>query len=312
MMQKAIREFLDYLQFERNYSPHTVKNYSRDLQELFHYLQGGSPEREVELAQIDHITIRDFLAHLYRKGNQKSSVARKLAAVRSFFRFLHREGILSLNPARLVRTPRQGRRNPRFLSMAEVETLLELPDPATPRGCRDRALFELLYASGLRVSELVGLNREDVSLRERLLRVRGKGGKERLVPFGRTARQALEQYLEERNRLLRRRSVPEPNALFLNLRGGRITSRSVQRILEQYLRNRALALQVHPHLLRHSFATHLLNRGADLRAIQELLGHESLSTTQKYTHVSVQELVKTYRSSHPRAGSESRKKEEEE
>jgi len=236
------------------------------------------------------------------KGNQKSTVARKLAAVRSLFRFLHREGRIARNPARLVRTPRTSRRNPKVLSTGEVEVILELPDSQTERGARDACMLELLYATGVRVSELVGLNLEDCSLAERLIKVLGKGRKERLVPFGEKAHAAIKNYLRARTQILmRQKSCQEPNALFLNLRGNRITSRSVQRILNRYLEESALVLEVHPHLFRHSFATHLLNSGADLRAIQELLGHESLATTQKYTHLAVDQLVKTYRSSHPRA-----------
>jgi integrase/recombinase XerC len=256
----------------------------------------------IDVHQIDHITIRDFLASLHSRGNQKVTVARKLAAIRSFFRFLHREKRISQNPARLVRTPRTSRRNPKVLSIREVEIILQLPDPGTDRGVRDAAMLELLYATGIRVSELVGLNLEDCSLTERLIKVRGKGRKERIVPFGEKAHSSLSSFLQARSRLLMwQKSCTEPNALFLNLRGSRITVRSVQRIINQYLRESALMLEVHPHVFRHSFATHLLNSGADLRSIQEMLGHESLATTQKYTHLAVDQLVKTYRSAHPRA-----------
>lgn len=297
-MRQATDSFLNYLKFERNYSPHTVKNYRRDLDEFVEYL--ASPA--VRPTDVDHITLRDFLGHLHQKGNQKSSVARKLAALRSFFRFLYQRGEIPANPARLVQTPKQSKRNPRFLSLREVETILELPDSSTDRGSRDRAILELLYASGIRVSELVQLNLEDLSLRERLIKVRGKGKKERLVPFGEKAIQAMQDYLAARARLLRRRrSTAEPNALFLNLRGTRLSARSVERNLDEYIQKGALLLKVHPHLFRHSFATHLLNNGADLRAIQELLGHESLATTQKYTHLSVEELIKVYRQNHPKA-----------
>ena len=303
-MRTEIGGFLDHLKYEKNCSPHTVLNYRRDLDEFLDYLTRGK-EAPPQAGEIDHITIRDFIGHLVKKGNAKSSTARKLATLRSFFRHLHGAGEIAANPARLVRTPKLSRRNPRFLSVAEVETVLELPDPATDAGARDRAILELLYASGLRVAELVGLNLEDVSLEERLVKVLGKGRKERIVPFGEKARQALRVYLEARRGiLLRRRSVSQPNALFLNLRGGRLTARSVQRGLAGHLKRAALHLNVHPHLMRHSFATHLLNNGADLRGIQELLGHQSLSTTQKYTHVSVQELMKVYRASHPRAEGE--------
>jgi integrase/recombinase XerC len=299
-LEKAFDSFLRYIRYEKNASPHTVKSYGRDLDEFRAYL---SPrEEKIPLEQIDHITIRDFLTHLTAKGNRKTSVARKLATLRSFFRYVHREGGVASNPARLVRTPKLPKPAPRFLSIKEVETLLGLPDVATERGCRDRAILELLYASGLRVSELVGLNLADVSLAEQLVKVRGKGRKERLVPFGEQARQTLTAYLQSRRQLVaRRRTSAQPDAVFLNLRGGRLTARSVERNLEQYVRRASLLLKVHPHVLRHSFATHLLGNGADLRSIQELLGHANLSTTQRYTHVSVEELMRIYREAHPRA-----------
>lgn len=301
-MKESIQEFLEHLQYEKNSSPATVQGYSRDLREFLHYLTPGKENLEIGLDQIDHITIRDFLASLYVKGNQKPTVARKLAAIRSFFRFLHREGRIAQNPARLVKTPRTAKRNPKILSIQEVEVILQLPDIGTDRGARDAGMLELLYATGVRVSELVGINLDDCSFSERLLKVRGKGRKERLVPFGDKAHSALKNYLQARVRVLaRQRSCRETSALFLNLQGKRISVRSVQRILNQYLTESALMLKVHPHLFRHSFATHLLNSGADLRSIQELLGHESLATTQKYTHLAVDQLVKTYRSAHPRA-----------
>lgn len=301
-MNEAIARFLGHLKYEKRCSPHTVKNYGRDLAEFVDYLTRGRRDPP-PLSQIDHITIRDFLGHLRRRGNAKSSAARKLAAVRSFFRFLHAQGEIAANPARLVRSPRLAARNPRFLSVQEVETVLDLPDPSTEKGVRDRAIFELLYASGIRVGELVSLNVEDVSIEERFAKVVGKGRKERIVPFGEKAKEALQTYLRARRDILsRKRSVDQPNALFLNLRGDRLTARSVQRGMAECLNKAALLLKVHPHLMRHSFATHLLNNGADLRGIQELLGHQSLSTTQKYTHLSIQELVKTYRSAHPKAG----------
>ena len=299
--QQAAERFLSYLRYEKNASPHTVSNYGRDLDEFLAYLKGGRADN-IKVGEIDHITIRDFLTHLNRKGNQKASVARKLAALRSFFRFLYRDSAIEQNPARLVRTPKLAQMAPRFLTIHEVEVVLDLPDPTTERGSRDRAALELLYGSGLRVSELVGLDVGDVSLNERLVKVRGKGKKERLVPFGEKARAAVEAYLARRRGILaRRRTSREPAALFLNLRGGRLTARSVERNLERYIREASLLLNVHPHMFRHSFATHLLSNGADLRCIQEMLGHASLSTTQRYTHVSVEELIRVYKNAHPRA-----------
>lgn len=299
-MRKAIDDFLRELRVERNYSAHTLAAYGRDLEEFLGYLDRGGRQAAPAPAEIDHLSIRDFLAHVQRAGNGRRTAGRKLAAIRSLFQFLHREGRIASNPARLVSTPRAPRRMPRVLSEAEVDTILAQPDSSGPIGARDRAWLELLYATGIRVGELVGLDLADASLDEGLLRVRGKGRRERLVPFGRPAREALQRYLECRSRLGgKRRTTSE--ALFLNNRGGRLSARSVQRRLKDYVRRGASRLEVHPHQLRHSFATHLLNRGADLRSIQELLGHRSLSTTQQYTQVAAEELVKVYRRSHPRA-----------
>lgn len=301
-MQQWIDSFLKYVRFERNYSPHTVSSYRHDLEEFQNYLSRGRRDQTISPAEIDHLSIREFLGHLHQKGNQRRTVARKLATLRSFFRFLHREDVIQVNPARIVRTPRQDASQPRFLSRDEVEVILSLPGRQTDAGIRDCAILETLYATGIRVAELVGLNVEDVAPGERLMKVRGKGRKERLVPFGENAEKAIRLFLPVRQRLLRRsRTVDQPNALFLNLRGGRITVRSVQRNIRKYVRHSALALDVHPHLFRHSFATHLLDAGADLRSIQELLGHESLATTQKYTHLAIEQLIATYRAAHPRA-----------
>ena len=300
-MKDHVQAFLDYLRYEKNYSPHTLKSYGRDLEEFTRYLEPGTAGK-IALEALDHITIRDFLGHLVGKGNGKRSVARKLASLRSFFRFLHRRGELESNPAQLVATPRQPVRTPRFLTIRQMEELLSLPDLSSDRGQRDRAILEVLYGTGIRVGELVSLNLGSLALEEALLRVRGKGRKERLVPFGRPAAEALREYLPIRNRIVRaQRSTRLTEALFVNLRGGRLSARSVQRMLAGYVQQCSAVTSVHPHLLRHTFATHLLNNGADLRSIQELLGHESLSTTQKYTHLSVDELVRIYRSSHPKA-----------
>lgn len=301
-MQALMTSFVAHLRFEKNYSPHTVKSYSRDLDQFLRHLTAGRADREIEPSDLDHITIREFLSRLSQAGNRKVTIARKLSVLRSFFRYLYREGHLDRNPAKLVRTPRQPLRTPRFLSLPEVESILCLPPANTVKGIRDRAILELLYASGLRVGELVGLNLIDLSMNRRLVRVRGKGNKERVVPFGEPSRASLAAYLEARRRILaKRRDGPQTPALFLNLRGGRLSARSVQRNLGAYIRQAALLLDVHPHLFRHSFATHLLNSGADLRSIQELLGHESLSTTQRYTHVSIEHLQKVYRDAHPKA-----------
>ncbi len=307
-----IEKYLDYLRFQRNASPHTIRNYASDLEQFLHYLthdKEGEKRPEPELAQIDNLTIREFLGMLYQKRNKKSSVARKLATIRSFMKFLSGRGAIENNPARCVVSPKRESRLPDYLAVESVVSLIESPDTGTDLGKRDRAILELLYAAGIRVGELVRLNLGDLSLDEGLVRVLGKGSKERIVPFGERARESLETYLIVRGNRLRGNSMtrsdarhPEGDAVFLNVRGGRLTARSVWNIVDRYVGQLAQRLRVHPHTLRHTFATHMLNAGADLRTIQELLGHESLSTTQKYTHVSVERLIKIYESCHPRAG----------
>jgi len=307
-----IEKYLDYLRFQRNASPHTIRNYTSDLEQFVHYLTHnteGEKRPEPEMAQIDNLTIREFLGTLYQKRNKKSSVARKLATIRSFMKFLSSRGAIGNNPARCVVSPKRESRLPDYLAIESVVSLIESPDTGTDLGKRDRAILELLYAAGIRVGELVRLNLGDLSLDEGLVRVLGKGSKERIVPFGERARESLEAYLVVRGNRLRGNSLtrsdarhPEGDAVFLNVRGGRLTARSVWNIVDRYVGQLAQRLRVHPHTLRHTFATHMLNAGADLRTIQELLGHESLSTTQKYTHVSVERLIKIYESCHPRAG----------
>jgi integrase/recombinase XerC len=306
-----IEKFLEYLRFQRNASPHTLRNYASDLQQFFSYLTvtpEGKPRPAPELGQIDNLTIREFLGTLYQKSNRKSSVARKLATLRSFMKFLSAQGAIRANPAKNVASPKLESRLPDYLTLDAAAHLIEAPDTGTDTGKRDRSILELLYGAGLRVSELVGLNLGDISLGEGLVRVLGKGRKERIVPFGKRAAEALEAYLEVRAKRLRTVSAPRAKArapaaeaVFLNSRGGRLTSRSVGNIVDRHVGQLAEKLKVHPHTLRHTFATHMLNAGADLRSIQELLGHESLSTTQKYTHVSVEQLVRVYQSCHPRA-----------
>lgn len=301
------REFLDHLQYARNYSLNTLAAYRRDLSEFLTFLAPTAKHPPPPPEAIDHITIREFLGFLYRKGNGRSTVVRKLSAIRSFLTYLHRQGIIQTNPARLVHTPRQAERQPEVLSESEVAVILETPPRDSILGLRDRAILELLYAAGVRVGELVRLDLDDCALEQRLLKVRGKGRRERIVPFGEPAYRALQDYLAVRGRLLRRAAAsPEPGALFLNHRGGRLSARSVQRLLSKYVRQAASGLHVHPHVFRHSFATHLLNRGADLRVIQELLGHSRLSTTQRYTHLAWEDLLATYRRTHPRAHSPGR------
>lgn len=284
-----------HLRYEKNASPHTIAGYRRDLDQLAVYLE----EKRVSLKKVDNILLRGFLATLYAKHDKKSTIARKLAAVRSFFQFCIRKKWLEDNPAKIVATPKQEKQVPSFLSEEEMRRFLDLPCTDKPLDLRDKAMLELLYASGLRVSELVGVNREDVSFEERLIRVRGKGKKERLVPYGKVAGESLEIYLKARH--LINKGDTEDKALFLNYRGKRITPRSVERTVDKYIKTSALRRKISPHSLRHSFASHLLSRGADLRVIQELLGHESLATTQKYTHLDLKHLLEVYKKSHPRS-----------
>lgn len=292
-MQESIGRFLKHLSLEANASAHTVTAYRRDLAQFQEHLELelGHPAAPQE---VDHLLVRSFLARVHRQGLKKTSAARKLAALRTFFRFLCREGILERNPARALLSPRVERRIPNHLGEEEVEALLSV-EGEKDADRRARALLELLYGTGIRCAELVGLDVSDVDLTERLVKVLGKGRKERIVPFGTQAKIALEKYLVIRSNT----TCP---ALFLNARGGRLTDRSIRTILNRRVFQVALARRVNPHALRHTFATHLLERGADLRSIQELLGHVSLSTTQRYAHVNASYLVEIYRKTHPRAG----------
>ncbi|HDT13316.1 MAG TPA: tyrosine recombinase XerC [Candidatus Aminicenantes bacterium] len=294
-MKKAIAEFLAYLEHEKNASSHTVAAYGRDLGQVAAYLK----ERGVRWDKAGNVVLRGYLAELHEKKRAKATIGRKLASLRSFYDFCLRKRWVAENPARVLARPRQDKRVPSFLSEGEAADLLDLPRSSEPLDLRDRALLELLYATGIRVSELVGIETGDIHADERLVRVRGKGKKERLVPFGTKAREALEDYRRARPVLAGRGDVGE--AFFLNYRGGRLTTRSVQRLVRKAIRRTAVARKISPHSLRHSFASHLLGRGADLRVIQELLGHASLSTTQKYTHVDLQQLLAVYRKSHPRS-----------
>jgi integrase/recombinase XerC len=289
--------FLDDLEHRRGLSLHTVENYHSDLLQFEKFL-----ERELGIHEprgIDVLSIRAFLAKLHRDGAARASIARKLAAIRTFFRHLAREGIVEKNPARLVSTPRLDRKIPPRIEQVEVERLLECPDETTTLGRRDGAILELLYATGLRVGELVSLDLANCDFPNMLVRVLGKGRKERIVPFGEPAAESIQIYLRDRRALVQRGEGTD--ALFLNARGGRLTARSIRRLLDRYLRKAALSSKLSPHSLRHAFATHLLERGADLRSIQELLGHQSLSTTQKYTYLSTQKLLDVYQKSHPKA-----------
>jgi integrase/recombinase XerC len=327
-MKELLRAFLDHLRLNRNASPHTVLAYETDLTQFLKFLSEhvGRAVGDLTPGDISRVAIRGLLADLFRRGQSRATAARKLAAVRAFTRYLRREGHLESDPSLLVGTPKHELKIPRHLDVDEMARLLETPDPATPFGRRDRAILELFYASGLRLSELVGLDLEDVNLGSRLVRVLGKGAKERLVPFNQSAVRAIRAYLPDRQALVgdgaaatgvpprpssrprargtrpagRRSRLDEP--LFVNYRGGRLTSRSVHRLVRRYVAACSTRFGISPHAIRHSFATHLLERGADLRAIQELLGHVRLSTTQRYTHVDAAHLLEVYRKAHPRAG----------
>lgn len=300
-MNRELSEFLAYLEHERNASPHTIASYGRDLRQLRDYLT----EAGVRWNRAGNVVLRGFLASLYEKRQKKSTIGRKLAAVRSFYEFCLDKKWIGENPARILATPKQDKRVPSFLSEGEAEALLELPAGRKPVDLRDKAILEFLYATGVRVSELTGLNLADIHLGERVARVRGKGKKERLVPFGKAAAARLEEWLKARSGLLVEarggRSAADAEAVFLNYRAERLTARSVQRMVRKAVTKAAVSRKISPHSLRHSFASHLLGRGADLRAIQELLGHASLATTQKYTHVDLRQLLDVYRKSHPRS-----------
>lgn len=305
-MQEYMDRFADYLKYQRNASAHTLRNYLSDLDQFHAYLSppdSNGERRAVDVREIDHIIIREYMARLYEEKRKKASIARKLATLRTFFKFLCREQVLDLNPARLVSSPRLEKRLPKVISVDEVIHFIETPDTDTVLGKRDRAILELLYATGCRVSEVAGMNLDDIDFKREIIRVRGKGRKERFVPFGSKAKEALAVYLEVRGALLAEASdhKRDPKAVLLNYQGTRITTRSIGRLIDKYVKECALAHDISPHSLRHSVATHLLSAGADLRAIQELLGHARLSTTQIYTHVSVEQLLQVYDKSHPRA-----------
>ena len=293
-MSGAIERFLRHLDRERNASAHTIRAYGEDVAQFASYLR-EQIGREPRPQDADHLSVRGFLASLHAGGIRRVSAARKLAGVRTFFRYLCREGILDKNPAAAILSPRLERRNPSHLDEAETTTLLDVPG-TDDASLRARALLELLYATGIRCAEVVGLDVPEVDLDARMVRVLGKGRKERVVPFGTRARDAVLAYLPARAR-----AAPRSEALFVNRRGGRLSDRSVRSILAARVRQVALAKRISPHSLRHSFATHLLGRGADLRTIQELLGHASLSTTQRYTHVDTRLILEIYSKTHPRA-----------
>ncbi|HBG26841.1 MAG: tyrosine recombinase XerC [Planctomycetes bacterium GWF2_41_51] len=315
-----ITEFLDYLKFEKHFSEHTAKCYNADLEQFCRYITGDSAQSDwpgsdhtaggvatqtqtkVEqlLLALTTDTVRAYMAHLNDKQYSKSTSARKLATLRSFYKFLVKRNYLQGNPVIAVRTPKQDKRLPKFLEYEQVKTLLETPPADSWLGARDRAIMETLYGTGVRVSELVGLNIEDVDFLGEVLHIRGKGKKERISPIGSSALQSIQHYMEFRNRRAQNNANFDSKVLFVNKHGKRLSTRSVRRKMDKYLKMAGLDPSISPHTLRHSFATHLLNNGADLRSVQELLGHQSLSTTQIYTHLTTKKLKEVYDGAHPR------------
>lgn len=313
-----VNQFLEYLKLERHFSDYTVKSYGADLQQFGQYLAGeigrpiGAPipekitaeQTDERAVKCEPLTIREFLAYLYGQNYTKSTTARKLATLRSFYKFLIRRGLVSVNPLSTIRTPKQEKRLPKCLDLEQVQKLLDAPGDADLLSARDKAMLEVLYSSGIRVSELVELETSDLDLQEGVLRVRGKGRKDRFTPIGSQAIKALQRYFEMRNADSRCQQSRDGARVFLNKHGEALSTRSVRRKLDKYLVAAGLDPGISPHTLRHSFATHLLNNGADLRSVQELLGHQSLSTTQIYTHLSTSRVKQAYDAAHPRAGSD--------
>jgi tyrosine recombinase XerC len=309
-MQSLFQRYIDHLKAERNFSPYTMRNYTTDLmgsknvQGLFPFLQEKGVESPEKAARFD---IRDYLSYLSEKKIVKASIARKVSSMRSFYKYLEREGIITINPMQYISSPKLDKRLPSFLTNAEINRLLDAPDDEDPYGRRDRAFLELLYASGLRVSELAGLKLDQVNLETREIRVIGKGSKERVVLMGEPAARALKIYIEEARGLIpkikptSRTNKKKTKAVFVNNEGYPLTERSVQEILQKYADKAGIGKKVHPHMLRHTFATHMLDGGADLRVVQELLGHADLSTTQIYTHISKSQAKKVYLAAHPMA-----------
>ncbi|MDP8214678.1 MAG: tyrosine recombinase XerC [Candidatus Euphemobacter frigidus] len=293
--ESYIDAFMRYLRLERNASPHTLRNYRSDLRQFQGFLESQETAGTIGIKKIDRLTLRGYMAFLQQTGIGKRSLSRKISTLRSFFRFLRREGVLEINPARQVWLPRQDKKLPTFLIQEEIKSLLDAPDRNTLLGLRDRAILETLYSTGMRVGALVSMNRRDIDLIGEVVKVREKGKKERLCLLGSYALRALRDYLKHSP------EKADRDPVFINRSLGRLSAESVAKLLNKYIKQAAIHKKITPHAIRHSFATHLLNAGADLRAVQELLGHASLSTTQIYTHVSKERLKKVYNRTHPRA-----------
>lgn len=319
-MRDHLKSFLAHLKLNRHVSPHTVRAYETDVMQYLAWVASATNKKMSQLgpADLDMMSVRSHLAERNQAGAARSSVARKLSALRTFVKYLRREDIIEHDPTAMAVAPKRDQTIPTHLSEPEIERLIETPSASDPLGRRDRAILELFYASGLRLSELVAIDLDDLSLSERMVRVMGKGGKERLVPFNQSTVSAIKTWMRDRAEILaripkrietrtpksgrRRTTLDARDPLFVNYRGTRLTGRSVDRLLRRYVAQCSIRIGISPHALRHSFATHLLQRGADLRAIQALLGHARLSTTQRYTHVNAAQLIQVYRKSHPRAG----------
>lgn len=304
-MDQAIRDFESHIETERNLSPHTRRNYITDIRQFQAFLsenninvEGGSSDRHI---RIDHMVLRAFLAYLYRRNVKKVTISRKIASVRAFFKYLLREGRIPYNPAEMIHAPKIEKYLPTFLSVDEVFSLIGVTFSNDAFGLRDKAIIELFYSSGIRVGELTDLNMDDIDWSSSLMKVRGKGRKERIVPIGGPAMKALSDYTGKRRTLIRERNADSGSPLFLNRFGKRISTRSISRIIDKYMLVSGINKKISPHALRHTFATHLMDGGADMRVIQELLGHESLSTTQKYTSMSISRLLEVYDKAHPKA-----------
>ncbi|HWI54192.1 MAG TPA: tyrosine recombinase XerC [Desulfobacteria bacterium] len=299
-MYVYLDNFIIYLKVEKNASPRTIESYQHDIWQFIDFMSGELkiPGEQVHPRDVNHLVVRKHLALLQRNGLKRTTIARKMASLRAFFRFLNREDIVAVNPIQNVATPKMQKRLPKVLYQDEAWLLVEAPDTANPGGMRDRAILETLYSSGLRVSELVGMNTSDADLSLGYVRVMGKGSKERIAPLGSYASAALKRYLKAGRPALDKKNS---GALFLNKDGGRLTARSIRNIIDKYVGQVSIQRKISPHTLRHSFATHLLDGGADLRTVQELLGHVKMSTTQIYTHVSKEKLMSVYEKNHPRA-----------